>query len=86
MEIYLVVERVIADAVELGELFGSPSEIVQVMWMGWHGLVSLLIQRPNFPWGLQTATDRRCSRIGGSVPSHPKSFLLDIGVLSFSVQ
>jgi len=49
-EIYFLVEHVIADAVEAGELFGSPSEIVQVMWMGWHGLVSLLIQRPNFPW------------------------------------
>jgi AcrR family transcriptional regulator len=48
--IYFLVERVIADAVEAGELFGSPSEIVQVMWMGWHGLVSLMLQRPNFPW------------------------------------
>jgi len=49
-DIYFLVHRVITEAVESGELFGSPSEIVQVMWMGWHGLVSPLIQRPNFPW------------------------------------
>jgi len=47
---YLGVRNMIAGAVEKGELAGDPDEIVQVMWTALHGLVSLLIQRPHFPW------------------------------------
>lgn len=47
---YFLVERMVSDAIAAGELRGPASEVVQVVWVILHGLIVLLIHRPNFPW------------------------------------
>ncbi len=54
-DLFLAAVQAIADA---GRLKGGVEESAQVSWAGCHGLVSLLIARPNFAWAEREALMR----------------------------
>ena len=48
--LFTTLQATVADAVAAGELTGDPSLLAQAIWATAHGVVSLMITKPYFPW------------------------------------
>jgi AcrR family transcriptional regulator len=60
----------VSTCVEAGLIQGDPLEVSMVLWAGVHGLTSLLISKPEFPWPeIDVIADRLCrSLVYGMAP------------------
>lgn len=50
MELFQIFERTVAELGATGRLKTDPTVASQTMWAGAHGIVSLVITKPAFPW------------------------------------
>ncbi len=50
LELFQIFERTVAELGAEGRLKTSPTLAAQTLWSGVHGLVSLVITKPGFPW------------------------------------
>ena len=48
--LFTTLEATVGDAVATRRMKGDPSTIAQVIWAAAHGIVSLMITKPYFPW------------------------------------
>ena len=49
-ELFAAFEEVVRETVEAGRMSGDASTTAQAIWASGHGVVSLMITKPYFPW------------------------------------
>lgn len=49
-ELFAAFEEVVRETVEAGRMSGDASKTAQAIWASGHGVVSLMITKPYFPW------------------------------------
>lgn len=67
--LFTTLEATVADAVAAGDLKGDPSVLAQAIWATAHGVVSLMITKPYFPWAdRQTLVDTMLDALFAGLP------------------
>lgn len=61
-ELFRSFEAVVEQLAESGRIKGDPKVAAQVFWAGAHGIVSLAIAKPYFPWAEQSALRETMSK------------------------
>ncbi|MEE2850298.1 MAG: TetR/AcrR family transcriptional regulator [Pseudomonadota bacterium] len=56
--LFTTLEATVGDAVTAGRMKGDPATIAQAIWAAAHGIVSLMITKPYFPWSDRQALVR----------------------------
>lgn len=49
-ELFTTFEAVVGETIAAGRMKGDPRTLAQTIWAGGHGVVSLMITKPYFPW------------------------------------
>ena len=54
-DLFVGLQATVAEAVAAGRMRGDPATVAQLIWANAHGLVSLMITKPYFPWAERQA-------------------------------
>jgi len=49
-DVFSAFEALVAEAIQSGRMAGDPRAVAQAIWASAHGVVSLMITKPYFPW------------------------------------
>jgi AcrR family transcriptional regulator len=67
--LFTTLEAAVAEAVASGSLIGEPRVLAQAIWATAHGVVSLMITKPYFPWAdRQVLVDTMLSALFAGLP------------------